>query len=54
MLTLAASAETAAIAVGPKPIPPHSLGMCGNQSFSSRRATARNSTMALTTSLRSD
>ncbi len=28
--TLAASAETAAIAVGPRPIPPHSGGMCGS------------------------
>ena len=54
MLTLAASAETAAIAVGPRPMPPHSAGMCGSQSFSSLRAIDRKSTMVFTTDLRSD
>ena len=53
MLTLAASADTAAMAVGPRPMPPHSGGMWGSQSFASLRALARSSTMAFTTCFRS-
>ena len=52
MPTLAASADTAAIAVGPRPMPPHSFGMCGSQSPSPRVACLRSSTIALTTSPR--
>ena len=46
MPTLAASADTAAIAVGPSPMPPHSGGMCGSQrphSSGLRRAARRSS-----------
>ena len=54
MPTLAASADTAAIAVGPSPIPPHSGGMCGNQIPQSSRAILRSFTIVFTTSLRCD
>jgi len=50
---LPASADTAAIAVGPNPMPPHSAGMCGSHNFSSLRALPRSSTIAFTTCLRS-
>ena len=52
MPTLAASADTAAIAVGPSPMPPHSAGMWGSQTPQSSLAIRRSLTIALTTSLR--
>jgi hypothetical protein len=49
---LAASAETAAIAVGPNPMPPHSVGMCGNHRPRSL-AWDRKATIVSTVALRS-
>ena len=51
--TFAASADTAAIAVGPRPMPPHSGGMCGSQSCQSSLACWRSDTIVDTTALRS-
>ena len=51
--TLAASADTAAIAVGPSPMPPHSGGMWGSHNLHSSLACWRSPTMVPTTALRS-
>jgi hypothetical protein len=53
MPTRAASADTAAIATGPRPMPPHSAGMCGHHRPHSSRAFRRSSPISPTHAARS-